>query len=386
MKEIKEIIKAFDKAQLEGKQTALATVVHVEGSSYRSPGARMLITEDGELTGAISGGCLEGDALKKARLVIFQQQSKLVTYNTTDDDDAKFGIGLGCNGIIHILIEPIVASRPDHPLVLLKSCVADRNKKVLVTLFDLKNKRLPQPGSLLLWNEGVEKGSLVEQDYLRPLIIKDIRKALEAGHSLINTYEGDRQFTAFVEVITPSVALVIVGAGNDAIHLMNLAYVLGWEITVVDGRTDYATKERFRAAQNIILSKADEVGQLLTLDKKTAVVLMTHNYHYDLAVLKQLLPLKAAYIGVLGPRKKTDKMILAIKKDRISIPEEGLNKLFGPVGLDIGADSPEGIALSIVAEIKTVFNRKTGFFLRDKPGPIHSGRKREPEILERKLS
>src|SRR5690554_2017387 len=169
MKEIREIIKAFDLAQKEGKQTALATVVQVEGSSYRSPGARMLITEDGELTGAISGGCLEGDALKKAQLVIFQQQSKLVTYNTTDDDDAKFGIGLGCNGIIHILIEPVFPSQPDHPLALLKDCMADRNRKVLVTLFDLKNKRHPQPGSILLWNNGVEKGNLRELDYLRPL-------------------------------------------------------------------------------------------------------------------------------------------------------------------------------------------------------------------------
>ena len=116
MKEIKEIIKAFDQAQSQGKQTALATVVQVEGSSYRSPGARMLITEDGALTGAISGGCLEGDALKKAQLAMFQQRAMLVTYDTTDDDDAKFGIGLGCNGIIHILIEPIDNNEENHPL------------------------------------------------------------------------------------------------------------------------------------------------------------------------------------------------------------------------------------------------------------------------------
>src|SRR5690554_725753 len=281
MKEIKEIIRAFDRAQQKGKQTALATVVQVEGSSYRSPGARMLITEDGELTGAISGGCLEGDALRKAQLVMFQRQSMVVTYDTTDDDDAKFGIGLGCNGIIHILIEPIVANRPDHPLALLKSCIAEKDRKVLVTLFDLKHTRLPQPGSLLLWNKGVEKGSLMEQDYLAPLITNDIQKALDSGHSLITTYEGERQLTAFIEVIAPSVALVIVGAGNDAIPLMNLAYILGWGITVVDGRADYATKERFPAAENIIQSKAEEVGRHLILDKKTAVVLMTHNYHYD---------------------------------------------------------------------------------------------------------
>src|SRR5690606_14629032 len=151
MKEINEIIKAFDRAQAEGKKTALATVVQVEGSSYRSPGARMLITEDGELTGAISGGCLEGDALRKAQLVIFQQQSMLVTYDTTDDDDAKFGIGLGCNGVIHILIEPIPMGQEIHPLSLLKTCQKDRRGRVLITLYDLQNKRAPRIGTCLMW-------------------------------------------------------------------------------------------------------------------------------------------------------------------------------------------------------------------------------------------
>src|SRR6478609_8900944 len=121
MKELQDIVTAFDKATQQGKQTALATVVHVEGSSYRRAGARMLITEDGELTGAISGGCLEGDALRKARLVMAQQKPMLVTYDTTDDDDAKLGVGLGCNGIIHILIEPVNAEDKNNPIAYLKT-------------------------------------------------------------------------------------------------------------------------------------------------------------------------------------------------------------------------------------------------------------------------
>src|SRR6187397_1062767 len=120
MKEIKDIIRSFDEAQMEGRQTALATVVHVDGSSYRRPGARMLITDEGQLTGAISGGCLEGDALRKALLVMSQQRSKLVTYDTMDDDDAKFGVGLGCNGIIQVLIEPIDETNPNNPIRFLK--------------------------------------------------------------------------------------------------------------------------------------------------------------------------------------------------------------------------------------------------------------------------
>src|SRR6188474_3708797 len=121
MKEIKDIIRSFDEAQQQGKQTALATVVHLDGSSYRRPGARMLITDEGQLTGAISGGCLEGDALRKALLVMTEKRSRVVTYDTMDDDDAKFGVGLGCNGIIQVLIEPIDIADPDNPIQYLKA-------------------------------------------------------------------------------------------------------------------------------------------------------------------------------------------------------------------------------------------------------------------------
>src|ERR1041385_8458735 len=153
MKEIRDIIKAFEEAEQLGKQTALATVVHVEGSSYRRPGARMLITEDGQLTGMISGGCLEGDALRKALLVMIEKKSKLVTYDTTDDDDAKFGVGLGCNGIIQVLIEPINSDDPRNPIGFLKAINEKRQKTVLVTLFALENKKDPQYGTCLLLKE-----------------------------------------------------------------------------------------------------------------------------------------------------------------------------------------------------------------------------------------
>src|SRR3954466_1769982 len=126
MKEIKDILQSFEEARTSGKRTALATVVHVQGSSYRRPGARMLITQDGQLTGAISGGCLEGDALRKALLVMAQQQPMLVTYDTTDEDDAKLGVGLGCEGIIHIVIEPIRPGLPDNPVQLLKTIRGQR--------------------------------------------------------------------------------------------------------------------------------------------------------------------------------------------------------------------------------------------------------------------
>jgi xanthine dehydrogenase accessory factor len=371
MKEIKEIIKAFDKAQAEGKKTALATVVQVEGSSYRSPGARMLITEDGELTGAISGGCLEGDALRKAQLVIFQQQSMLVTYDTTDDDDAKFGIGLGCNGVIHILIEPILVGQEIHPLSLLKICQKDRSDRVLITLYDLQNKRAPQIGTCLMWASGHIVGTCTGPEDLKSELIHRAQAVLDLGHSLIEDFPQHHQLTAFIELIKAPVSLIIVGAGNDAIPLVDFAHILGWEITVIDGRAEYVTKARFPKSNKIILSKADKAVASVAWDKRTVAVLMTHNYNYDLTVLKQLLPFKIGYVGVLGPKKKMEKMLDVIRNESVHLREEVLDHVFGPIGLDIGADAPEEIALSALAEIKAVLEGKKGTFLRDKKGPIH---------------
>src|SRR6476659_9229491 len=175
MKEIRDIIKAFDEAQKLGKQTALATVVHVEGSSYRRPGARMLIEDDGQLTGAISGGCLEGDALRKALLVMTEKRSRLVTYDTMDDDDAKFGVGLGCNGIIQVLIEPINIAQQNNPIQLLKEVASRRQKAVLVTLFSMLNKKDPQPGTFLLLKEDnstAESGNAVS---LKNILLEDAK-------------------------------------------------------------------------------------------------------------------------------------------------------------------------------------------------------------------
>src|SRR5678815_3032990 len=136
MKELRDIVKAFDAATKSGKRTALATVVHVEGSSYRRPGARMLVTEDGDITGAISGGCLEGDALRKAQLAMFEKKNKLEIYDTSDEEDHKFGVQLGCNGIVYILFEPIKIDDPHNSVMLLKKIAQQRKDAVLVTVFN----------------------------------------------------------------------------------------------------------------------------------------------------------------------------------------------------------------------------------------------------------
>ena len=371
MKEIRDILSAFDKAQQAGKQAALATVVHVDGSAYRRPGARMLITEDGELTGAISGGCLEKDALRKAFLVMMEKKSKLVTYDTSDEDDATMGMMLGCNGIIQVLIEPIDTADPNNPIELLKQVAGKRRQNVLITLFSLEDKRQEQYGTCLLVTEdGNISGNA---PVLQERLLKEAATAfIDKNSSFKNYVSANKKLTAFIELVKPPLSLVIVGAGNDVLPLVQMADVLGWESTVVDGRADYAKEERFVAACRIIVSKPEKVLEQLTIDDQTAFLLMTHNYQYDLAMLRVLLTKKLNYIGSLGPRKKMERMIKQLEEEGILFNDEQLANLYGPVGLDIGADTPEEIALSILAEIKAVFASRSGQSLRENNEVIHS--------------
>jgi xanthine/CO dehydrogenase XdhC/CoxF family maturation factor len=374
MKEIKAILKAYDRAVENKEQTALATVVKVDGSSYRQPGARMLVTENGELTGAVSGGCLEGDALKKAQMVIFQQKAMLVTYDTTDEDDAKFGVGLGCNGIIHILIEPILETVKNNPIELLKACLKNRAYKVLVTLFDGKNKRTGQPGTITLNQEEDLSSNKTFDDLssnIREFVLKESKKVL-ATHISVIIPINDLGMFAFVESIAPAIKLNILGAGNDVIPLVKLATVMGWEITIADGRSELVNKNRFPEADELLSGKAEEIAGLLKQDKRTAVLLMTHNFNYDLSILKGLFPYKLPYLGVLGPKKKLKKLKEQLINSGVILGKKDEDVIFGPMGLDIGAESPEEIALSIIAEIKAVIAGSKVDHLKLKEGPIHN--------------
>ncbi|WP_069659042.1 XdhC family protein [Arcticibacter eurypsychrophilus] len=369
MKEIRDILKAYGLAHKEGKMTALATIVQVEGSSYRRPGARMLITDEGQLTGAISGGCLEGDALRKALLAISEQKNKLVTYDTTDEDDAKFGVQLGCNGIVHILFEPIDPAQENNAIQLLQELIKARKDAVLVTLFSLKQTE--QTGTSLLFRQDKIHSSL--PIHLQLDLLFDLQNAMKTKlSSLKKYYIEDQMMDAFIEYISPPVAVVIAGAGNDVIPLVEMTTLLGWHTTVLDGRPTHATLERFNKADQVLVVKPEEVLSKVNTDAQTVFVLMTHNYNYDLSLLAQLLQHDCRYIGTLGPAKKLDRMLEEIKANGQALNEQHLAAVHGPVGLDIGAETPEEIALSIVAEIKSILTGQSGISLREKKQPIHN--------------
>ncbi|MFM1929855.1 MAG: hypothetical protein RL387_1183 [Bacteroidota bacterium] len=345
MKELLEIVNAYDNAKKAGKDCVLATVVHVEGSSYRRPGARMLVLDSGLMIGAISGGCLEGDALKKALLTFTDKQNRLVTYDTSDEEDATVGIQLGCEGIIQVIFEYIDYCNTDNPIELIRQAINTRQRAVIVTLYDLKNKKGPQLGTSYVYSENV--------------------------YSQLPEQKKEWPSDALVQHIEPAISLVIIGAGNDAIPLMQMASIIGWDVKVVDGRQTHAKQDRFINACQVLVSKPEKVLEQVTIDHRTCFVLMTHNYQYDLQMIKALLPIDLPYIGLLGPKKKYNRIIEDLNKEGIYPTEKALAKIYGPTGLAIGAETSEEIASSIIAEIQAVLNHQSGSMLKWKQTQIH---------------
>ena len=373
MKELKEIVKAYDAAVQSGKGIALASVVHLEGSSYRRPGARMLVSDEGELTGAISGGCLEGDALRKALYALSQQRSRLVSYDTSDEDDMTIGIQLGCAGVIQVLFEPIDPHKQDNPIQLIRKALAIRQEAVMVTLFNLSNKNADQPGTCLLMESNGNITGTIPIQGIEKVVMGDVLQAMHHKKSVFREYQADGiSLTAFIEFLQPAISLVVVGAGNDAVPMMQIADTLGWDVRIVDGRNTHARPERFIAACQILVSKPEAVLEQLPMDGRTVFVMMTHNYNYDLSMLKALLSTQTPYIGMLGPKKKLDRMLDELRQEGMQLDETMLSKVHGPTGLEIGAETPEEIALSIIAEIQAVVEGKAGGMLKHKPDVIHT--------------
>jgi xanthine/CO dehydrogenase XdhC/CoxF family maturation factor len=366
MNELKQVVEAYDRAMAAGQRSALATVLKVEGSSYRQPGARMLVTEDGNLTGAISGGCLEGDAMRKALLVIARNKSMVFTYDTSEENSGFLAVGLGCNGIVHILFEPLPTTKP-NAVDLIRCVLGERDHSVLLTLFSLSEPHAQASTCLALHGNGNTTGSLPE-DIPGEVIMEAGRAALLQGTSLIRNF-GSMDLSVLADLVIPPVSLIIAGAGNDVMPVVKMADVLGWQTTVLDGRPSHATCSRFPEATKLVVADALQALAGLSLDGRTAVLLMTHNYQYDLALLEQLIGSDVAYIGILGPKAKTKRLIDDLPQEKQQATF--FKNVYGPAGLDLGAETSDEIALSILSEVKAVLTGKAGTHLRLKDAPIH---------------
>jgi xanthine/CO dehydrogenase XdhC/CoxF family maturation factor len=339
MSEIDEVLRAARALRDAGQPVALATVVSVRGSSYRRPGARLLVPADGPPVGLISGGCLEEEAARLAREAIRLDAPVLVTIDHSAEGDELWGMGLGCRGIIELLAEP--PGMATETLSALDMARSNGRPTYLLTGLDGSRRQLTQ----------VEADALGE------------RAALAVAHGRPAVI-GD----SVLDPILPPLQLVVCGAGPDAAPLVAAGLRQGWRVDIVDPRRPFLVPERFPGARLLDVEPAD-AANATGAGEWTAVIVMSHDYLRDAAFLGSFLGQGVLYLGVLGPRDRTDRLLAELPS---ALSEGDRRRLYAPAGLDIGADGSEQVATAIVAEILAVLHGRTGGPLRDRPGSIHS--------------
>ena len=367
MKEIRNIINTYGQINWKKEQAALATVVSVEESAYRRIGARMLVQSSGIWIGGISGGCLEGDALKRANVAIFKKEPSIVVYDTMDEDDHQIGVGLGCNGRIEVLFMPIDPTDENNPIERLKKIQAKRIPSIFYQVIGVNTGSFKNMGLFAAEEDiaefittlNISKEALIE----KTTIVHQRRKSKVFEFM---TSDGEK-ISILIEFLRPELKLIIVGDNYDVNAFAGIANELGWEINVV-GLKRKLDKSIFSLSKQVL--SYEEANQL-TIDEYTAVVLMSHDYKWDMHILELFQKQNPPYMGMLGPKKRMIKMQNELQENGNNINLENINTFFSPIGLDIGAESPEEIALSVAAEIIAHFRERAGSFLKFRAGTIH---------------
>jgi xanthine/CO dehydrogenase XdhC/CoxF family maturation factor len=333
MKALQAIVAHLTGLHGAGEPGVLATLVSAEGSSYRRAGARLLVTSAGARIGSISGGCLEEDVLARASEVKKTGRAELVVYDTTSENDLVWGVGLGCHGVVRVLLEKLPPqSTWTGPLA--------------------ANLRAQNPTDLAIVWEASDP-------------------ALLGTHLAEQLPALPAHATVFRDMIAPPPALFVFGAGDDAQPLVRGAKEFGWRVIVADPRPAFATAERFPQADTRVVAPAHELVARTSPGFAALVVVMTHHYVHDVPLLRDLLPRPLAYLGLLGPKKRADKIFGDLADNGLVISPEQKARLHAPVGLDLGAETPEEVALSILAEMQASLGGRDGRPLRDCTGPIH---------------
>lgn len=367
MSEIADVLGAIESLSAQGRKMALATIVAVRGSTYRRPGARLLVPEEGAPIGNISGGCLEGDVADLARIVMEEGRARLAGWDLTADDDAVWGLGLGCNGAIEVFIEP--ADRAAQVAGALRIALEEERPICLVTVLESEESQVEPGARLVVRMDGHAEGSLGHSDV-------DV-EAIVAGRDLLSEQRSEiRTFVhgvrAFVEVLEPPLRLLICGAGHDAIPLVRAAGVLGWNAIVVDDREGFLSADRFPGAAGFVYAEEPSTAaKLAQADERTYVVVMTHNFLRDKEYLRSFLRSPVPYLGMLGPAARTERLLMELREEGVDVSDDDRARIHGPAGLDLGSEGPEEIAESILAEIIAVKRDRQGGFLKERPGPIH---------------
>ena len=351
--ETREVLGRLAELLTEGSRAALATVVRVRGSAYRHEGAKMLVTEDGATTGNVSGGCLEADVVEVALRVLGSGEPELRTYCAGSDEIAAWDLGVGCEGQVEVLLEVATDSRTRERALLNEtsafvSCalVAAPDRRLVVTAADTQ-------------------GTLADSTFDASVATLARSLMIGGGESATHLVDGRE---VFIDVLNPPPQLVVVSAGDDARALSRFAAEIGFRVVVVDRRPGLLTPERFPGAAMLIQATPEALGDHVDLDGKDFAVIMTHNYADDRAYLGALLRTSAPYIGVLGPRQRTDRILEELAE--LGPIEE--DRVYGPIGLDIGTDGAEQVAISALSEILSVRSGRKPTSLRERRQPIHA--------------
>ena len=363
--ETSQIVGRVSELAAAGRRAALATVVRIEGSAYRRPGAKLLVEESGATRGGVSGGCLEADVREVALGVLREGVPYLRHYETGGDDQTIWGLGLGCNGSVDIFIQPVTSGDPVDAAHHVRTLLAGDASFAVSTLVRGPAAVL---GRMLVSGDGPATGS-TGSSALDRVVARRSEALVAAGESecyVIEPTGGDLPSTeVFTEVHIPPPRLVICGAGDDAMPLAACASQVGFRVTAVDHRPAYLSAERFPGAERIDRRPADGLDGL-PLGRRTYAVVMTHSFAQDRDWVGRLLRTEVPYIGLLGPRTRRDEILEQIDA------AAGTGRLFAPVGLDLGADGPEQVAVSIVAELLAVRAASAPRHLREREGVIHA--------------
>ena len=378
MTEFEEVLAGVQQLWKQGQPAAVATVVRVAGSAYRRPGARMLVAPGGiRRTGMISGGCLEGDVARKAWALTSEASAALLRYDSTADEDGTWSLGLGCNGIVEILVERL--SKDDAFVRFAHDCLAAGKTAVISTVLRSEEESGFDLGSKLLTDEtGSRPTGITQTNQGAATIAADARRCLASGRAHWADYVvNGRRIEVLHEYIEPAPRIVVFGAGWDAVPVVDAAASLGWNVTVVDRKASRAVASRFPRAKQVLVVDPNDLPRSLSLDEKTSAIVMSHDYQDDLAYLDFALRRSSWYVGLLGPGRRRDRLLgdLAERTGAPLSPQQ-LARLHSPVGLDVGAETPQEIAASIIAEVIAARSGRPGSMLRQKAGPIHDPSKR----------
>ncbi|MFO7287651.1 MAG: XdhC family protein [Gammaproteobacteria bacterium] len=348
---VRRILESFDAWRREGVPIVLATVYETLGSTYSKAGHRILIAANGDYQGLVSGGCLEGDLAERARAVVAGGAPSAVTYDLRDDRDDLWGLGIGCNGLIEIFLQPLLPGEGYEPFAAIADVLRGTRGGAAATVIASDRDDAPAGATVVLPRGDAPRGYRVESEAALARLADGCREVLETGRA-IRVQDGATD--VLYTVLKPVPRVLVLGAGLDAVPVVDLAASLGWFVVVGDHRPAYLERGGFARADRVVHIDPAKLPEHVALGDFDAVVVMSHHLETDRKYLEHLSVVPFRYIGVLGPRARRERLL-----DALGAAGDALRpRLRGPVGLDLGADSPEAIALSIVAEMQAVFSGK----------------------------